>query len=673
MATLVSRNTIKLAADASATDNYYLNYMLTLKRVDSFGRELTQKKKIIGYIGASKIATIEGIWAADFVPGPGDTYDITPYYPDSRVSINPAIQSLDYMTSVTYGRGLNAIDDLKLDTWLNSARICDTRSDIWVEFSGTAPSIDAIYIAENASVFQGTVAEVDGTYVRFTNVIGKLSYQWSNWRDFKNLSLVYEGANLYKRTSGSGAITTKPVHTSGTLNGLQYISSYSLTKTAGGGPATLPIATDGNPVRYKKNGVPVSGYTLYDSDGVDYFRLIGWDVNEQRSVTRHQTNITIDTALPLFDNMNSTLEHFGGILRYSGDKYVLEVEEAEGDISNTDNEPRNITNDHIIGRISISDNGIKDSYNSLTVAYTDPANKFEARNISFFNSEFLKADRNVPKKGNLTIPGITNYYNARILADKFLTKSRYGLSINMNLAPRGVLLLAGKVVQLQYPRYGWIDKKFRIENLTHNDDCTVDIVATEYDDSFYTISNISKPTASGLAGTQALTTLDPPSGLITTNITAGNELISAIELSWLNSGGANSPLVTTEIYASYSPNLDVEIDSITGGQTLTTVENPHGLKVGQSIFPQITSGVLIAGVAYYVKSVTANTFTLSNVKGGSTITTLTNTTDNFLMRTAAIIANVTPPTNSYIDSDIYDMTGYRVEKYYWLRYKINQQ
>jgi hypothetical protein len=33
---------------------------------------------------------------------------------------------------------------------------------------------------------------------------------------------------------------------------------------------------------------------------------------------------------------------------------------------------------------------------------------------------------------------------------------------------------------------------------------------------------------------------------------------------------------------------------------------------------------------------------------------------------------VQPPTSSYTDTDIYSATGTRIEKYYWIRYRINQ-
>lgn len=669
MPTIVARNLIKLPNTASAVNDYYNSHWITLTRVDSFGKETSQTKQILDYDGPNRLVTIDGLWDADFTPQSGDTYKITPKFGDSRVSINPAMQSLDYISSRTYGRGLDPIKDLDLDSWLNSGRKCDLRSDVYVKLVSGTPVVGDVYILGSAAIFQGKVAEFTNGYVRFTDVIGKLAYAWNTWRSYTVGQLVHVDNRLYEVTS-AGVKTTKPTHTSGTTSGLAFLSAKNLTRTSGTGSATLSIAVDGNPVRWVKNGVPASGYTLYDSDGVDYWRYIGWDSNDQRSVTRHQTNISVDTSLPLFDNMNSMLQHFGGMLRYSGDKYVLEVEEMVDDISTIPDEPRNITDDHIIGRISIQDEGIKSAYNSLTVSYADPANRFEPRNISFFNSEYLKADRNVPKKGNVTIAGITNYYNARLLADKYLTRSRFGLSINMNLRPMGALLLPGKVIQMQYPRYGWVDKKFRIENLTHNDDATVDIVATEYDDSFYVISNVARQGASGLAGEGALTTISPPTNITTTNVTAGNELKGAILITWENNPLALSPNVFAEIYASYSDKLTINIINV-NSNVLTSSGN-HNLIQGQIVYPDISLGNMIVNAPYYVKVQTATTFTLAKEKGGlSPNVSITNTSTPFTIRTGTVIATVQAPTSSYTDTDIVTDTGSRVEKYYWIRYKIN--
>ena len=56
----------------------------------------------------------------------------------------------------------------------------------------------------------------------------------------------------------------------------------------------------------------------------------------------------------------------------------------------------------------------KNSKNTVKASIPDPANNWATRSVSFFNSDFVKADRGLVKTGSYTVSGITNYYNARI-------------------------------------------------------------------------------------------------------------------------------------------------------------------------------------------------------------------------------------------------------------------
>ena len=668
-------------------DDFYKDDVIEITRYNSItGKSLIQTAIIVGYNGANKIATIDSIW--DFIPVATDTVRIYPKYSDSRVSINPAIQALDYITSKTYGRGLDPYKDLDLPSWTETARKCDTRSDVTVLVSTVTPVIGDVYKYTNTAgniIWQGkvasyyTVSGVSGTYITFTDVIGKLTNRWNSWKTFNEKEVVYNtDGKLYLVTTG-GVFGTEPTPTS-IPAGMSSLSSLSLARVSGTGAASLSaVLTAGNPVQGSKNGQKISGYSIYDCDDINYWRACGWDEHAQRYATRNQCNIVIDTSLPLFDNMNGLLDHFNGILRYTAGKYYLSIEETEGTIAASD--IRTITVDDIIGKIQLSDEGTRSAFNSLTAAFADPANKFEAKNVSFFNSDYLKADRNVPKKGNLSIPGITNYYNTRLLADSFLNKSRFGLTISMTVRPSGFLLLAGTVIQVVYPRYDWTTpgKKFRIESITYQPDGLVDIVAKEYDDSFYSVSNIKK--VSGTGATTVPTTSAPgsPTNLIVTSADTADELLNGVELFWDNDPSVNeSANASTEVYASLSPHLYIYVASINGTTEVLTTSSPHGLVPGMPIYPETdykpgATLELSSSEIYYVLSTPSDTtFTLSSTKNGATPIPLTaGTSLNLKIRTATLIGTVPVPIRSYVDSVVNDGTQ-RVEKYYWVRHRINR-
>jgi len=688
---IVSRNTIKLGLSASSVSDFYKGYTLVLSRFNtSSGRETVQSKVILAYDGLSKIATIDGIWDAGFEPVNTDTYKIAPTYPDNRVSINTAIQTLDYMTSERYGKRLNPYKDLDLPSWLESARACDAQSDITVKFqSNTGVVVGAVYNYTNGGFhWQGKVLYTKGSqHVRFTEVLGKLTNKWNSWKIFPNGAIVYNKNIVYVSTV-TAIRPTEPTHTSGEVSNLIVIGSIGVNKVSGAGPAVLLLSTNvGNPVQdTNAAGNIISGYSLYDSDGIDYWRYVGWDEHAQRYVTRHQSNLTIDTSIPIFDNINNLLEHFGGILRYANGKYSLDVEQGEGVI--LDSAPNNISEDHIIGKIRITDEGIRSSFNSLTVAYPDPANKFQAKNISFFNSNYLKADRNVPKKGNLSIPGITNYYNARLLADKFLIKSRFGLSISLNMSPRGAVLVSGAVIEISHTKYGWDKKRFRIENITHNTDATIDIVAKEDDNDFYIIKNVSRPPSVALAGESTLSTNRNPTFLTATNISSQNETIGGIEVRW-STPGVQDSTIETELYTSYVSKLFISAASITSNSVLN-FPSPHNLTVGFKLIAKASLNGLVVDTAYYVKQVVDSTkVTLSLTPAGNVITTLVNATNlvDVSFITGEVVATLPGTMNSYIDiisNPVVDPTTVpnplltqaqlieldRVRKWYWIRNKI---
>jgi hypothetical protein len=521
-------------------------------------------------------------------------------------------------------------------------------------------------------LWQGTAFEKSGNYLTFTDNLGKITNKWNSWKTFRTGEIIYNSSGQLYTANSTAVLTTEPTHSSGSLNGCTAISSITITKVSGSGPSTLNLnVTSGNPVQGILNGQKISGYSLYDCDDITYWKYCGWDDHAQRSVTKNQGNIVIDTSQPLSENINALLAHYNGVLRYTAGKYYLDVETTQGSIDTSD--VRTITSDDIIGRIQLTDQGTRSAFNSLTAAFSDPANKFEPRNIAFFNSSYLKADRNVPKNGNLSLSGITNYYNTRLLADTFLNKSRFGLTVNFTMRPRGILLLAGTVIQIIYNRYDWgtPGKKFRIEAIKYRPDGLVDVVAEEYDDSFYAITNIRGEgghSPDTPVGQPVNTGIASPTNLLVTSADTADELLNGVELFWENASAANSSSVYTEIYGGVSINLFTTVTGISSN--VLTTSSAHNLVPGQPIYPTSDLNEIDSTQVYYVLTTpTTTTFTVSATKGGSTLTLTGGSGLTLVFRTATLLATVPAPVRSFIDTVVNVGTG-RVEKYYWVRHKV---
>ena len=345
-----------------------------------------------------------------------------------------------------------------------------------------------------------------------------------------------------------------------------------LAKLSGSGPAYMGVDTDKSRITFEGNPVVKdisvdssgaitgisNGYSLYDSDDVKYWRYCGWEEQQQRWATRHQTNHVVNTATSVFNNINGMLGHFNGILRYSNGKYALSVEAAaatdEFASITVDGESyviQDITEEDIVGSISVSDPGAKGTYNAVSVSLVDPQNKFENRSITMLNSDYLKEDKRIPKRGDVRGPGITNFFNARMNAKQYLDQARKALKINFTMGPRGVLLHSGDLIRITYPRFAFSNKTFRISNLSIEENCLIKITAEEHEDNTYLIQSdlpISivqdDPSVANFPTPAAPT--DSPTLSATQNERGG------IDLNWTNTSTFNAAIYTVQIWRNTS-------------------------------------------------------------------------------------------------------------------------
>ncbi len=648
-----------LKTTAASVDTSALTEVLLLISGDSiFNSQVKSKTITISATASKKVYRIEegeiaSSWAAQSLVGLKSPYGL-----DDRISINPAMQLLDYLTDKKYGKGLDLTTDINLESFKQAARDCDTRSDITIVVNSNhdTPTKGDVYKYEHSGYvhWMGEVlshATHDlgsgrGSWksITFTNCSGKLINKPRYDKDYKPGALLWKASNdpsgipvdLYRLDAsgadkpensktiavnltnvqigsdrfvlaGHGYTTGQKLITSGThsiaaLTGtttvhssitrqnnenyvrvidedkfelypteydaknmasiiprrntilsdanaggqltftrdnirnnkadlrsaLGFTSSAHSTKLTGNTPITLDKvsgsgtaqiqpyrattqntaaylnAADNNPIiRSFTNlaeGFSSSGYSLYDCDDLEYYKLSGWDCPDQFNVTRHQTSMAIDTSKPLFDNVNTLLAQFNGILTYTNGKYSLKVKKALPespdtiDIGNKTYTPAYIHQDDIIGDLTVEGKAVKDMYNSIQTKIIDPIQKFGTTEVTFFNSEYLNQDRAIPKSGNVSYPGITNYFNARINIKQRLDESRAGLTVSFKTRPQALLLECGDFIYLSHPSYKFSNKAFRITGLQLDSTGLVLVNAAEHNNAAY----ILKGTNSGI-------------------------------------------------------------------------------------------------------------------------------------------------------------------------------
>ena len=249
--TIVSADRIKLASGASGTDDAYngmtIQVTKTLNNATTGTKEASTYTRFISdYKGSTKVATVSEPWISGEEPDPDDvvfedgavfTYKLLPSLKqdDKRVSINPAIQLLDYMTNKGYGKGLDKEVDLSMSDFLQAARTCDSRGTQTLCGSKTATVGDRYVLTSNGAA-SGTVVSMGlvkskgdftdsaGTdYTVFQEVYGKFTKKFmKNTHSYELGDIVYTGKTTgYYRCTTAGIKSTEPTHSSGqTANGL---------------------------------------------------------------------------------------------------------------------------------------------------------------------------------------------------------------------------------------------------------------------------------------------------------------------------------------------------------------------------------------------------------------------------------------------------------------------
>jgi len=266
---IISKNSIQLATSASTTDDFYNSMKLEMTIIDVNGDYSLHSRIISDYDGGTKIAQIGSIWDNGFEPKANDdwTYTYKIIAPrDKRVSINPAMQLLDYATSDTYGKGLiNDLDDtsrsdISLSDWLLAARVCDSGGTQTLNLvPGTAADAGDRFVLTSDGTTSGSIiamgrirAEIFDTS---TSVVMEECFNKFSKTFMKNTHAYIEGdiiANTYGyyrvgasggSNNGAGALTTEPTHTTGTTRGLAYLTSVPIFKLTQSSGATVISST----------------------------------------------------------------------------------------------------------------------------------------------------------------------------------------------------------------------------------------------------------------------------------------------------------------------------------------------------------------------------------------------------------------------------------------------
>ena len=336
------------------------------------------------------------------------------------------------------------------------------------------------------------------------------------------------------------------------------------------------------------------------------------------------SHTVVDTSVKAIDNVKNFVRGSRSYLNFSGGKYNILVE-STGSASIT------LTEDNIIGGISIQSKNKNSRYNRVIVNFINPDKNFQSDTAQFppvDETGLASADQHANMKtadGGLLLEGrfdfsmFTSPYQAQEMAEIILRRSRTSLDVSLKADATAMDLAIGDLVNITHATPAFSAKPFRVQGMTINADHSVSLQCTEHQDSFYTFG-----TQQEVATIPDTTLPNPFSVLPPASITLTDELIEYAD-----------GIVITRLLITIGASTDLFVDNyeVQIKQTL----DPDGNAVSDD-FREIAVGKIlqyqhlnvIDGATYQVRVRAVNTI-------GSKST--------FISTTREIVGGVEPPSN----------------------------
>jgi len=336
------------------------------------------------------------------------------------------------------------------------------------------------------------------------------------------------------------------------------------------------------------------------------------------------SHTVIDTSKKAIDNVKSFLRGSRGYLNFTAGKYNILVE-------STGTASISLTEDNIIGGISVTSKNKNSRYNRVIVNFTNPDKSFQSDTAQFppidetglasadQHSTMKTADGGLLLEGRFDFSMLNSPYQAQEMAEIILRRSRTSLDVSLKADATALDLAVGDLVNITHATPSFSAKPFRVQGMTINSDHTINLVLSEHQDSFYTFG-----TQQEVATIPDTTLPNPFSVQPPASITLSDELIEYAD-----------GIVITRLLITVGASPDQFVDNyeIQIKQTL----DPNGNAVSDS-FREIAVGKIleyqhlnvIDGATYQVRVRAVNTI-------GSKST--------FISTTRVIVGGVDAPSN----------------------------
>ncbi len=202
------------------------------------------------------------------------------------------------------------------------------------------------------------------------------------------------------------------------------------------------------------------------------------------------SHAVIDTSRKAIDNVKEIIKGCRGILNFTYGFYKILVE-TTGSSSIT------LTEDNIIGGITVASKNKNSRYNRVLVNFINPSKNYQSDEVQFppiddsaeasadQHANMKTADGGILLEGRFDFPTLTNPYQAREMAEIILRRSRSSLDVVVKADGNAMELAIGDIVAITHATPSFSAKDFRVQGLVLNADMSVSLTLSEHQDSYY--------------------------------------------------------------------------------------------------------------------------------------------------------------------------------------------
>ena len=204
--------------------------------------------------------------------------------------------------------------------------------------------------------------------------------------------------------------------------------------------------------------------------------------------TRFRFDGTVDTDRTIMQNLQDMAASCDCLVKYNEitGKWGVIVQKPTYTVAMA------IDDSTIVSAIQITPVDIASTFNVVEVKFPDKTNQDAFNSVTFDLAQIdpsLLFPNEPVNKQSLALPLVNDDVRAQYLANRFLKNAREDLQVDCSVNFTGIQLEAGDVVTLTNTNYGWVNKLFRItqvtETFTDNGSVLVKLLLMEYNPAIY--------------------------------------------------------------------------------------------------------------------------------------------------------------------------------------------